>query len=329
MRISFLFAVIISFLAVGGAFAQEAPSATGYQLGPGDEVMGKVLGEPDFDFTAIVNENGMLQVPFADKPVVAKCRTEAEIRADIVDLLKKQLKHPMLSLLVTQKNRPVATVLGAVRTPSQFELKRKVLLLELLAQSGGPTEDAGGVIQVLRTQPPTCSDGNDAGTWPADPDNPSQPPTKLFNLSAVNAGLADSNPVIYPGDVVVVLKALPIYITGEVLAPQGIYLKEGGTTLTEAIAKIGGVRAEAKTKDIKIYRLKKNASDTKDRDIITANYDLILKGLEQDVALQPNDIVVVDRAKESIAKAILNVVVGAGKSIISAGSSSIGYRVLY
>ena len=33
----------------------------------------------------------------------------------------------------------------------------------------------------------------------------------------------------------------PIYITGEVVAPQGIYLKEGGTSLTEAIAKVGGV----------------------------------------------------------------------------------------
>jgi protein involved in polysaccharide export with SLBB domain len=121
-----------------------------------------------------------------------------------------------------------------------------------------------------------------------------------------------------------------VYITGEVVAPQGVYLKEGGMSLYEAIAKIGGPRPQAKTKDIKVYRLKPGSSpESKDRTVISANYDLIRKGQQKDVMLQPYDIIEVDKAKESLAMAIMKVAIGAGKNIIAAGSNSIGYRVLY
>ena len=35
-----------------------------------------------------VDEDGKIEVPFFDKPVVAKCRSERELRADISALLK-------------------------------------------------------------------------------------------------------------------------------------------------------------------------------------------------------------------------------------------------
>ncbi|MEJ7699966.1 MAG: hypothetical protein WKF71_10025 [Pyrinomonadaceae bacterium] len=65
----------------------------------------------------------------------------------------------------------------------------------------------------------------------------------------------------------------------------------------QALAMVGGVRREAKTKDIKIYRLKANS---KDRETISVNYDSIKKGQQKDVMLEPYDIVEVDKAKKSI-----------------------------
>ena len=132
--------------------------------------------------------------------------------------------------------------------------------------------------------------------------------------------------MIIPGDIIIILKAAPVYITGEVLAPQGLYLKENGLSLTEAIAKIGGVGREAKTKNIKIYRLKANS---KDRDIIAVNYDLIKKGEQKDVMLEPYDIVEVDKASKSIGQTILEIVTGAGRTGISAVTQGLGTRVLY
>lgn len=321
-----LFFGVVLINAYSQGLPRDAPQS-GYLIGPGDEITGKVLGEPQYDFVSTVDEDGRIEVPFFETTIIAKCRTERELRADVNTLLAKYLRNPQISLRVTErKSRPPATIYGEVRTPQQITLMRKARLVEVLAFSGGVTDDAGGVVQVFRTQPPICDKGDTDDDWRKDSTNAIEVPSRQFSLSAVRSGRDDSNPVIYPGDVIVVEKALPVYITGEVVTPQGVYIKEGGISLTEAIAKIGGVKREAKTKDIKIYRLK---SGSKDREIIAANYDLIKKGEQKDVMLQPYDIVEVDKAKEGIAMTILKIAVGAGRTAVSGASSAVGTRILY
>lgn len=327
-----LLSVIVLCFIAGASIAQDIPvdmkRASGYQLYPGDEVTGKVLGEEQFDFIATVNEDGYIEVPFFDKPVNAKCRTERELRTDVTKLLTKYLRSPQLSLRITdRKSRPPATIYGEVRTPQQVLLMRKATLVELLAFSGGVTEEAGGTIQVFRTQQPLCADNTEENIWKNDSNDPTSVPSRTYSLTSVKSGKDEANPIIYPGDVIVVQKASPIYITGEVMQPQGIYLKEGGMTLTEAIAKIGGVRREAKTKDIKIYRLK--SANSKERDTISANYDLIKTGKQADPMLEPYDIIEVDKAKDSLAQSILKIAVGAGRQAVGSLSGGVGYRVLY
>ena len=45
--------------------------------------------------------------------------------------------------------------------------------------------------------------------------------------------------------------------------------------------------------------------------------------------LEPYDIVEVDKAKDSIAQTIIKLALGVGKTVVTSGASSIGYRVLY
>lgn len=331
MRSFFLFFVSI-FLATA-AFAQVpatipvSTQAKGYVLWPGDEVTGKVLGEPDFDFVATVNEDGNIEVPFFDKPIKAQCRTERDLRSDVTLLLQKYLKQPQLSLRVTdRKSRPPATISGEVNAPQQVTLFRKVTLLEMLSVAGGVKDEAGGTIQVFRTQPPICSEDVEGSNWKVAEADTSGVPSRIYNIGSVKVADKESNPIIYPGDVIMVQRASPVYITGEVNNPQGVYIKEGGLTLGEAIAKIGGPRREAKTKDIKIYRRKANSSD---REVISANYDLIRKGQQKDIQLEPYDIIEVDKSKDSLAVSIMKIALGAGKSTISAATSGIGYRIMY
>jgi len=313
------------------AFGQEilvtpAP-ASGYLLGPGDEIAGKVLGEPQFDFIATIDEDGKFQVPFFDKSIEAKCRTEKELRADVTQVLSKYLRNPQISVRVTaRKSRPPATIFGEVRNPQQVELRREARLLELISFAGGVSEEAGGMIQVFRTRPPMCAEKSEENTWQSESENGLDVPSRMYSLSSLRLGRDEANPIIYPGDVIVVQKAAPVYITGEVASPQGIYLKEGGTSLTEAIAKIGGVRRDAKTKDIKIYRLKANS---KDREIISVNYDSIKKGEQKDVMLEPYDIVEVDKSKKSIAQLVFETVTGVGRTALGGLGSALPQRVLY
>jgi polysaccharide biosynthesis/export protein len=299
----------------------------GYMAGPGDEITTKVLGEPQFDFVSTIDEDGRLQVPFFDKTIEARCRTEKELRAEVAQLLSKYLRNPQINLRVTQrKSRPPATVYGEVRIPQQVELRRDARLLEMISFVGGVTEEAGGMIQIFRTQPLMCGEVNKGNNWSTESNNGTDVPTRMYSLNSLRQGREEANPIIYPGDVIVVHKASPVYITGEVASPQGIYLKEGGTSLVEAIAKLGGVRREAKTKDIKIYRLKPNS---KDREIISVNYDLIKKGEQKDIMLEPYDIVEVDKSKKSIGQLVLETVIGVGRGAVGTLGTGLPTRVLY
>ena len=329
MKLKFLFAVIVSFFVFNSLYAQSSPPTLvlhrGYLLGPGDEITGKVLGEPDFDFVTTVNEDG--KIVFFDKVVTANCRTEPELKTEITKILEKYLRSPQLSIRITdRKSKPPATVYGEVRTPSQITLMRKVTLMEIISFSGGVTEDAGGNIRVFRTQPPICTEDYEESNWKPETTDPTDVPSKSFSLNNVKLGKESSNPVIYPGDVILVEKASPVYITGEVANPQAVLIKEGGLSLFDAIAKLGGPKREAKTKDIKIYRRKSN-SDTPE--ILSANYELIRKGTQKDIMLQPYDVVVVDQAKDSIAQSLLKIAIGAGKSALGSVSSGITYRIIY
>src|SRR5438105_14174715 len=111
MRSMLYFALIFSILLVGSTLAQETPvnvsPTKGLLLGPGDEITGKVIGEPDFDFVATINDDGKIELPFSDAALVARCHTENQLKADIVTALSKYLKNPQLSLRVTdRKSRP-------------------------------------------------------------------------------------------------------------------------------------------------------------------------------------------------------------------------------
>ena len=115
-----------------------------------------------------------------------------------------------------------------------------------------------------------------------------------------------------PGDIIVVPKAAPVYVTGEVVKPGEMDMPEGGLPLTQAIAMASGISREAKTKNIKIYRRKQGAPQP---EVIAVNYDLIRKGQEKDPMLEPIDIVVVDKAKKSIGDILIDTLTNAPNRI--------------
>jgi polysaccharide export outer membrane protein len=332
MKLKVLVIFVLALFASQISFAQEtivsADSLRGYMVGPGDVVSIRVFGEKDFDVEeASVDEDGKIQIPFFDQGIPAQCRTEKELTADVRQLLTKYLRSPQVSVRVTKRNsRPPATIYGEVRQQQQIVLTREARLLELLSFAGGVTEDAGGMIQVFRPRKPICGENTGDIVWDAQTKDKLNVPSRMYSLSSVQQGRDEANPVILPGDIVVVQRAAPVYITGEVVAPQGIFLKDGSLSLTEAIAKIGGVKREAKTKDIKIYRLKSNS---KDRDVISVNYDLIKKGEQKDVMLEPYDIVEVDKSKKSIAQIIFETVTGTAKTAFGGFGGALPQRILY
>ena len=285
--------------------SNETPK--GYMLGPGDEITGKVLGEPQFDFVATIDADGRIEIPFVEKPLLAKCKTEGELKNEVTELLKKYLKAPQVSLRATQRNsRPPVSIYGEVRSQGKFDLTRRVYLLELIAYSGGETEKSGGMIQVFRPRPPVCNEPGPADWGPTSADG-SNVPSRMYSLASLRQGREEANPEIMPGDIIVVGKAAPVYVTGEVMKPGELNIPEGGLPLMQAIAMSAGVNREAKTKSIKIYRRKPGSSEPQ---VIAANYDEIRKGQQKDIMLEPFDIVEVGKANKSIGQIFMDLLTG-------------------
>jgi polysaccharide export outer membrane protein len=307
-----LLVAAVALCLVNGVWAQDAgltPEAQkGYLIGPGDEITGKVLGEPQFDFTSTVDEDGKIEVPFFDKPVIALCRTERELRTDVSKLLARYLKSPQISIRVTGRNsRPPVSVYGEVRQQQQVVMTRRANLLEIISFAGGVTEKSGGTVQVFRTRPPLCSEAPVDKEWKVENTGGLDVPSRLYNLADLRQGREEANPEIFPGDIIVVQKAAPVYVVGEVVRPGEMSIPDGGLPLTQAIAMASGITREAKTKEVKVYRRKPGSPKP---EVITASYQLIKKGEEKDVMLEPFDIVEVGKAQKSISDILLEVVTG-------------------
>ena len=167
-------------------------------------------------------------------------------------------------------------IIGAVRTPSRFELRENMHLKELLAWAGGLDDTAGKSLQILNYGGRSCRpSGGDVAK------------IDIYSLAAIARGDVDSNLAVRGGDIVVVLESDPIYVVGYVVHPQPVS-SNGPITLTKAIALAGGVTKYSKTKRIKIYRQAEGSSETT---TITVDLRAIKKGRAVDPVLQPFDIV--------------------------------------
>lgn len=314
MKFKILFICALTIGLFQTVFGQTPTVSQGYLLGPGDVISIKVLGEADFTVEkATIDEDGKIQIPYAEEGLMTKCKTEKDIRAEVIKIYSKMLRNPQVTVQINErKSRPPATIYGEVRTPQRVELTRQVRLLELLGFSGGVIEEkASGMVQVTRTQPPMCSEATARETWNNETNYGLNAPSSLYSLASIKQAQNESNPIIYPGDIIVVMKAPPIYVIGEVMAIKEIVIPENGLSLTEAIAQAGGFNREAQKKDIVIQRVKPNS---RERENIAVNYDLIKKGQQKDIMLEPNDIVVVNKTKKSVGATILEIITGGAKN---------------
>lgn len=306
-------------------YTNETPDTqkSGYLIGPGDVITVKVLGEPQFDSVSAVDEDGRFQVPFFDQGVAAKCRTEKDLRKDVTQLLAKYLRSPQISVSVTErKSHPPVVVSGETVKQLEVDLRRRATLLDMITLAGGPTKEAGGLIQVFRPVAPMCNDRDPNTIWTAETTDSNDVPSRIYTYSSIKSGKEESNPEIFPGDLIIVRKAAPVYVIGEVTTLREISIPEKGLSLQEAIAQSGGVTSTAKTKNITIHRLKDNS---KERQLIAVNYDLIRKGKQADVSLQPDDIVEVNKAKKSIGQTVLEIATGTLRNTANVASQRVFY----
>jgi polysaccharide export outer membrane protein len=146
-------------------------------------------------------------------------------------------------------------------------------LVDLLAEAGGPSKEAGSEILVHR----------------AAADGPGEqfavPLEALFQRDNDEA-----NMVLHGGDVITIAERQFFYVKGEVMRPNGYYL-EGGMTLLKAISLAGGLSQFANRREVEILR----ADPTGKQERIVISLKEIESGKRPDPVLKANDIINVPR----------------------------------
>jgi len=330
-----LLITIVSLVAVLSVLAQEqsqvpTPSQSpaidlqgvrNYLLGPGDVLDVRVFGQSDLNTLAEIDGDGNISsLPFLEKPIRAQCLTEKEVQKAIATAYAAYIKNPQVSVRIAQRNsRPPATLYGAVRNPMLVTMMRRVRLHELIARSGGVTERASGTVQVIHTQPEMCPEPGEVVIKRVSATASVDSQIESFKLREL--GNESGDPFIRPGDVVIVTEGEPIYVTGAVLAPQPLFMKDQ-LTLGRAIAMAGGPQRLANTGEVHIYRKKDGQIGQED---LTYNYDAIRKGRDKDVLLQPYDIIDVRNSGAFSGKNLKDLFLNMGKSSVGI----LPQRVLY
>src|ERR1043165_553124 len=262
----------------------ETQAPRPYLLGPGDLL--EVTIDQMSTSTRRVQVDGdgyVSSLPFMH-PIKAKWPTEPQLQQDITAAYKQFIKEPFVSVLVLERNsRTPAAIFGAVRQNAKIPAIRKLRLNELIAAAGGFTERAAGTIQILHTEPIMCPEpGQEAEGSPI---NGTSIPLKIVKISDLLKGT--TNPDIRAGDLVLVTEAEPVYITGSVVAPGSIMMRDD-LTLSRALAMVGGPRKEAKVSEVRIYR---QIPGSTGQEILKVDFGAIKKNQKPDVLLKPYDVI--------------------------------------
>ncbi|MGV6851219.1 MAG: polysaccharide biosynthesis/export family protein [bacterium] len=137
---SMLWLIFISVSLFAQTGDNQANSPASYRLGPGDELVISVYGEPELSPQLKINDNGVISYPFLGDIVVSG-KTTDEVDLIITEGLKKgYLVKPVVSVHVTDY-RPFY-INGQVANPNSYPYRPGLTVRQAISVAGGFTERA-------------------------------------------------------------------------------------------------------------------------------------------------------------------------------------------
>jgi polysaccharide export outer membrane protein len=269
-------------------------------LGSEDQVKIWALGiEEISDKPARIDPGGDLDLPLIGK-IHAAGLTVEELKAELVRRFSKEVLKPQVSVeIVDFGSQPVA-VMGAVNRPGVHQLRGRKTLMEVVSMAEGLRQDAGPRITISRD---IQRGAVPLRTAKADPSG-------KFSVADVEVKtlLAGTNPadniLILPHDVITVPIAEAVFVLGEVRKPGEVALKDNSSiSVLQALAGAEGFGLTPAPQDAKIVR---QVAGSAERQEIPVDLRRVLAGTAEDIAMRPNDILVVPPSgpKKAAARAL-------------------------
>jgi polysaccharide biosynthesis/export protein len=240
-------------------------------IGPGDLLHLQVYDTPEMEQRARVTDAGNIPFSFLGKVEVTGLTPEqaaAQIEHRLV--AAGVMLHPQVSVRVEAYATQNASVMGQVLKPGIYELDTSRKVVEVLAMAGGLTDMADRHITIQRF-------------------GPAKRKVEYYYSNAAASALSD-DPMVYPGDTVVVPRVAVVYVLGDVLKPGGYPMITNNSKMTvlQAIALAGYANHTASVGKSKLVRETPGGVQEIDLEV-----SLMQKGKKPDVALLPDDVIYV------------------------------------
>ena len=313
--------------------ASHVPSGD-YVIGRGDLISVEVFDVPELSREVRVSQTGTIGLPLLPVRLMVTGLTEIQVQQKVAEVLEANglVSHPEVNVSVKEKKSKPITIVGAVARPMVYSADRPVTVLEVLAEAGGISNDAGDTVIIARQdqssteslgtespgEPPeitpadlvgTPGTGSPAVAQPSTPSsqaasapspNASATPPPLSNTITVNlnelleAGDARNNIVLQGGDIVTVPHAGIVYVLGAVAHPGGFVVTNDREQLStlKALALAGGLSPTARKHQAVIIR--KDSAGQQHQVIV--DLGKVLKQETEDVKLQASDVLYVPQS---------------------------------
>ncbi|MGZ3510280.1 MAG: polysaccharide biosynthesis/export family protein, partial [Vulcanimicrobiaceae bacterium] len=211
-------------------------------------------------------------------------RTPDQAAEILHNRLLKYVRHPVVTVAITQLAQPTVLVLGVVKTPGKYQLRSDARLSDAIAAAGGLGDNINGEYPDARISGPH-----------GDVTSVSLQKLLRGGQSNLDQRLGEGSVVYVPGPM-----QFNVNVSGAVDHPGVIAVNEGDR-LSMAIAKAGNsMSAQSDLNHIRILRTDANGQH---QDIQVNLYDALKGGnMNADVALQKNDTIFVPQARQRASK---------------------------
>ena len=239
-------------------------------IGPGDLLHLQVYDTPEMEQRARVTDSGTIPFNFLGNVKVSGLTPEqAAEQIDHKLVAAGVMLHPQVTVRVEAYATQNASVMGEVVKPGIYEIDTPRKVVDVLAMAGGLTYIADRHITIQRFG--------------------SKEKVDYYYSNTGNIALSE-DPMVYPGDAVVVSKVPVIYVLGDVLKPGGYPMSTNNSKMTvlQAIATAGYANHTAAVGKSKLVR--ETPTGVQEIDLPVG---AMQKGKRPDVALLPDDVVYV------------------------------------
>lgn len=217
-------------------WAPAMGQAAGTTIHPGDQLSVQVYGDQTLTQNVTVLNDGTIAYPLIGQVPVAG-KTPEQAAETLKDRLLKYVRHPVVTVAITQLAQPNVMVLGDVKNPGKYQLPSDAKLSDAIAAAGGLADINGDY--------PNARVSDRSG--------------RITNVSLqklLRSGDTTVDERLGEGDVVYVPGPTQFYVnvTGAVDHPGAIQVNQGDT-LAVAIAKAGNsANSQADLNHVRLMR---------------------------------------------------------------------------